>query len=384
MRKKIAFAGGGTAGHVIPNLALIEELEDKYDIIYIGSNSQMEKNLIEPLGIKYYSVSTGKLRRYFDIKNVTDAVNVLRGIRESQKILKEEKPDLLFSKGGFAAVPVVLAARNLKIPIISHESDMTPGLANKISIPYSRRIACNFEATLKFLPKHKAFVSGCPIRKFLYEGNSENCLKKYNLEKRKTIFILGGSSGSSFINRQIRKNLEYLLPTYNVIHQCGYKHTIDLDNIELSDKKLLKNYVQLEYIDAKELADIYSFCDIVISRSGANAIFELLGLKKPMLLIPLSKRASRGDQILNAEVFENKGFASVLQEDEIIEDSDNKKFEIANIYNEDEISLARKNNILLKKIDETFARADDYINHMSETRLKDSKQIIIEEIEKII
>ncbi len=384
MRKKIAFAGGGTAGHVIPNLALIEELQNDFDIIYIGSNSQMEINLIQPLGIKYYGVSTGKLRRYFDVHNITDAVNVLMGIRQSTKILREEKPDLLFSKGGFAAVPVVIAARNLKIPIISHESDMTPGLANKVSIPYSKKIACNFEETLQYLPKHKAFVSGTPIRKHLFEGDKKRCLEKYNLEDRKTIFVLGGSSGSLYINRLIGKNLEYLLPKYNIIHQCGFKHKLDVEKVELSDRSLLKNYVSLGYIGAEDIADIYAASDLVISRSGANAIFELLCLKTPMLLIPLSKRASRGDQILNAEVFRKNGYASVLQEDEVIDDSENPKFEAENMYSETELSLAKKDNIFLKKVEEMMANSSKYIECMQNAKIRDSKNIIIEEIKKLI
>lgn len=384
MRKKIAFAGGGTAGHVIPNLALIEELQNDFDIVYIGSNSQMETNLIEPLGIKYYGISTGKLRRYFDVRNVTDAVNVLVGIRQATKILKDEKPDILFSKGGFAAVPVVLAARNLKIPIISHESDMTPGLANRIAIPHSKRIACNFESTLQYLPKNKGFVSGLPIRKYLFDGDKKRCLEKYNLQDKKTIFILGGSSGSVYINRLVAKNLNYLLNDYNVIHQCGFNHKIDTNKIEISDEALLKNYVVLDYINASDMADIYALSDLVISRSGASAIFELLCLKKPMLLIPLSRRASRGDQILNAKDFCSKGYANMLSEEDVAEDSENVKFETENMYNENELSMAREGNIFLKKINETIQNSSEYIKNMESANIRNSKDIIIEEIKKLL
>ena len=172
MSKKIVLTGGGTAGHVTPNIALLPHLKDKgYEISYIGSYEGIEKRLITDYEIPYYGISTGKLRRYFDPKNFTDPFRVIKGFAEAKKILKEIKPDVVFSKGGFVSVPVVRAAAALKIPCIIHESDMTPGLANKLCIPVAKKVCCNFPETLEHLPEEKAVLTGSPIREELAKGN---------------------------------------------------------------------------------------------------------------------------------------------------------------------------------------------------------------------
>ncbi len=309
--KRIVLTGGGTAGHVTPNIALIPRLKElQYDIHYIGSYDGIEKKLIEEMGIPYYGISSGKLRRYFDVKNFTDPFKVLKGFGEARHILAELKPDVLFSKGGFVTVPVVLAAKRLHIPAIIHESDLTPGLANKICIPAASKICCNFPETLSHLPADKAVLTGSPIRQELLEGNRLAALDFCHFTANKpVILVMGGSLGSAAINDTIRGVLPELLKSYQVIHLCG-KGKLDekLNNTA--------GYVQFEYIK-KELRDLFALADIVISRAGANAICELLALHKPNILIPLSAKASRGDQILNARSFEAQGFSIVLEEEEI-------------------------------------------------------------------
>ena len=307
--KKIVMTGGGTAGHVTPNIALFPRLKELgYEIHYIGSYTGIEKSLIEAQGIPYYGISSGKLRRYFDPKNFSDPAKVVKGYFQAKKLLKKIKPDIVFSKGGFVSVPVVLAAKHSHIPAIIHESDLTPGLANKLAIPSASKVCCNFPETLKHLPEGKAVLSGSPIRAELLNGSREKALTFTGLDGSKPVLlIVGGSTGSKFINETVRRLLPNLMKTYDIIHLCG-KGNID-PTLNHCD-----GYRQYEYIN-QELPDLLSLAEIVISRAGANAICELLALKKPNILIPLSAAASRGDQILNAQSFEKQGFSYVLDED---------------------------------------------------------------------
>ena len=311
MMKRIILTGGGTAGHVTPNIALFPGLQDMgYEIHYIGSYDGIEKKLLEEFPVSYYGISSGKLRRYFDPKNFTDPFKVIKGYTEALKLLKEIKPHILFSKGGFVSVPVVFAARKYKIPVIIHESDMTPGLANKLSIPFASNVCCNFPETMDYLPKEKAILTGSPIRKELLSGNKLRALNFCGFTANKpVVMIIGGSLGSVIVNESIRSILPELLKTFQVIHLCG-KGKIDttLNN--------LPGYIQFEYIK-KELSDLFALSDLVISRAGANAICELLALGKPNILIPLSANASRGDQILNARSFEKQGFSKVIEEENL-------------------------------------------------------------------
>lgn len=306
--KKIVLTGGGTAGHVTPNIALIPTLKEKgYDITYIGSYNGIEKKLIEDIGIPYYGIATGKFRRYFDLKNFTDIFNVFKGYREAGRILKDIDPDVIFSKGGFVAVPVVRAAARLSIPCVIHESDMTPGLANKICIPVAKKICCNFPETLENMPKGKAEFTGSPIRAELKKGSREEGLKYTGLNGNKPILmIIGGSQGAKSVNETVRESLPKLKEVFDIVHLCGKDK---VDNMMLG----IDGYKQYEYIN-EELKDIFAMADIVISRAGANAICEILELRKPNVLIPLSA-GSRGDQVLNAESFEASGFSEVIRED---------------------------------------------------------------------
>lgn len=313
--KKIVLTGGGTAGHVTPNLALLPSLKERgYEIHYIGSYNGIERKLIEGAGIPYDGISSGKLRRYFDLKNFSDPFRVLKGCAEAMRLIRKYRPDVVFSKGGFVAVPVVLAARHYKIPTIIHESDMTPGLANKICIPSAVRVCCNFPETLNYLPKEKAVLTGSPIRKELLEGDRLTGLNYSGLSaSRPILLVIGGSLGAVAINNQIRKILPRLLKSFQVIHICG-KGNLDESLIHTD------GYVQYEYVDAP-LKHLFAAADLIISRAGANSICEILALRKPNLLIPLSASASRGDQILNAKSFGKQGFSSVLEEENLTDDT---------------------------------------------------------------
>ncbi|GAA0724438.1 undecaprenyldiphospho-muramoylpentapeptide beta-N-acetylglucosaminyltransferase [Clostridium malenominatum] len=310
-KKKIILTGGGTAGHVTPNLALIPKLKDLgYEVEYIGTKEGIEKNLVLGENIRYHEISSGKLRRYFDIKNFTDPIKVIKGIWQAKNIIKKIKPNVVFSKGGFVAVPVVIGAYLNKIPVIAHESDITPGLANKLSMPYCSKICVTFPESLKNLKGDKGVLTGTPIREELFKGKKSEAIKICEFKEDKPILlIIGGSLGSKVINDSIREILDELLLRYNIIHICGK------GNLE---KALVRKegYKQFEYVK-EELAHFMQGADLVISRAGANVIFELLALKKPNILIPLSKKSSRGDQILNAASFKKSGYSVVIEEEKL-------------------------------------------------------------------
>lgn len=308
--KKIVLTGGGTAGHVTPNIALLPSLREAgYEIQYIGSLSGIEKKLMEDRGIPYFGIETGKLRRYFDPKNFSDPFRVIRGYNEARKFLKEYKPDVLFSKGGYVSVPVVRAAASLHIPCIIHESDMTPGLANKICIPAAKKVCCNFPETLEKLPPDKAVLTGTPIRDELLHGSRSKGLEICGFDGAKPVLlVIGGSLGASSVNQTIRDNLDALLAHFDIIHICGKDK---VDNLKLT----IPGYKQFEFVK-EELCHLFAAADIVVSRAGANAICELLALHKPAILVPLPATSSRGDQILNAASFEKQGYSMVVQDDE--------------------------------------------------------------------
>ncbi len=351
--KRIILTGGGTAGHVTPNIALLPRLRElNYDIQYIGSYTGMEKDLIEQEGIPYHGISTGKLRRYFSLQNFTDPFRVIKGLGEARSLVKLLKPDVIFSKGGFVAVPVALAGKSLKVPVIIHESDMTPGLANRISFSAATKICCNFPETLEKLPADKAVLTGQPIRQELLSGDKYKALEFTHLSPDKpTIMVTGGSLGAVAVNEAVRAILPELLKTYQVVHLCGKGK---------ADESLngLEGYVQYEYI-SEEMKDLFALADIVISRAGANAICELLALHKPNLLIPLSANASRGDQILNARSFEKQGYSVVLEEEEIT------------------------NEVLLDTVNKLYDERETYIETMKNSPQQNSIDTIIDLIQDV-
>jgi len=307
--KKIVLTGGGTAGHVTPNIALIPRLQSLgWDVEYIGTSDGIEQRLITEINIPFHGISSGKLRRYFDLQNFIDPFKIIKGVFDAYFTLGKIKPDLVFSKGGFVTVPVILGAWLQHIPIIIHESDITPGLANKISIPFATKICLSFPETLKYIPT--ANFTGLPIRAEILEGDAERGRKFCSFNQDSPVLlVIGGSTGSAKINLAARKILDQLTTKFQVIHGCG-KGNIDPNFNDYP------NYKQVEYLGV-ELADILAIADVVISRSGANSIFEFLALKKPHLLIPLSKSASRGDQILNAQSFAQMGYSMVLAEEDL-------------------------------------------------------------------
>ncbi len=308
--KRIVLTGGGTAGHVTPNIALIPSLKEAgFDIHYIGSYEGMEKSLIGDCSIPYHGIATGKLRRYFSLKNFTDPFRVLKGFSEANRIIKELKPSIVFSKGGFVSVPVVWAAKKNHVPVIIHESDMTPGLANKLSFSAAAKICCNFPETVGTLPKEKAVLTGSPIRAELMQGDASAAAKICGFEdpQKPVIMVVGGSLGAASVNNIIRKILPRLTEKFNVLHLCG-KGKLDESLVGT------RGYFQMEYA-RDEMKDLFAYSEIVVSRAGANAICEILALHKPNLLIPLPASASRGDQLLNAESFRKQGFSLVLDED---------------------------------------------------------------------
>ena len=350
--KRIVFTGGGTAGHVTPNIALFPKLKElNYDIHYIGSYEGIEKKLMEDYHIPYYGISTGKLRRYFDPKNFSDPFRVIKGFAEAKKILKTLKPDIVFSKGGFVSVPVIRAAASLKIPCIIHESDMTPGLANKLCIPVANKVCCNFPETLQNLPADKAVLTGSPIREELSRGNKYHALDLCGFTSGKPIIlVIGGSLGAAGVNSLVRDALPKLLDDFQIVHVCGKDK---VDNLLLNTQ----GYKQFEYVK-EDLKDLFALADIVISRAGANAICELLALRKPSLLIPLPASCSRGDQILNAKSFESQGFAMVADEDDLTPYT------------------------LVEKVHELYFTRQSFIDAMQNSNQRNSIATIVDLIEK--
>ena len=351
--KRIVLTGGGTAGHVTPNIALLPKLkEEGYDVHYIGSYEGIERKLIEEYDIPYYGISSGKLRRYFDPKNFSDPFKVIKGYTEASSLIKKLKPDVVFSKGGFVSVPVVLAAKRRGVPSIIHESDMTPGLANKICIPCAKKVCTNFPETLKNIPGNKAVLTGSPIRQELFEGNKEKGLKFCGFDNKKPVLlIIGGSLGSQVVNEAVRSILPQLLEQFQIVHLCG-KDKVD------NSLNGTKGYVQFEYIK-QELTDLFAASDLIISRAGANAICEILALRKPNILIPLSAAASRGDQILNANSFKKQGFSFVLPEEKL------------------------NSKTLMKAVKDVYEHKNDYVTAMEKSPLNDAIETIMQLIKEV-
>ena len=319
----------------------------------MGSYDGIEKRLIGDFDVPYVGVSTGKFRRYLDPKNLTDPFRVIKGFSEARKFLKTYQPDVVFSKGGFVSVPVVRAAASLGIPCIIHESDMTPGLANKLCIPVAKKVCCNFPETIKLLPADKAVLTGSPIRAELSRGNKLAGLDMCGFSANDpVIMVIGGSLGAANVNKIVREALPRLLTDFQVVHLCGKGK---VDNLLLNTPR----YKQFEYIKT-ELKDIFAMADLVISRAGANAICELLALKKPNILIPLPASSSRGDQLLNAQSFEAQGFSIVLNEDDLTPE------------------------LLADKVHELYFTRQTYHDAMSKSGQMDSVQTIMNLIREAI
>ena len=306
MSKKIVLTGGGTMGHVTPNLALLPHLLEKgYEVHYIGTEKGVEADKLTAIeGIHYHAVKSGKLRRYFDWKNFTDPFRVIAGAFQSAALMGRIKPDVCFSKGGFVAVPVVFGAWLHRIPVVCHESDLTPGLANKLCTPFAKKVATTFPECAAALGD-KAECVGTPLRPELFAGDKQKGLKLLGFTGEKPVLMMmGGSLGAQAVNKALREALPELLPTFDVVHICG-KGNLD------AALEGTAGYTQLEFVSA-ELPDIFACADLVLSRAGSNALMEFQALARPLLLVPYPKGASRGDQILNAQSLEKRGLCRVL------------------------------------------------------------------------
>lgn len=328
--KNIVLTGGGTAGHVYPALAVRECLGDEYNVHFIGGKG-MEKDIVEKeKDIKYYQIDAVKLQRKLTLSNLLIPFKLLKAINQAKKILKEIKPCAIFSKGGFVAVPVVIAGKSLKIPIVSHESDLSLGLANKIILKFCTYMATAFELTSK--QNEKCVFTGQPIRQKVLNGNKKHLEFYCKLDKSKpNLLVIGGSTGAKFINDKIWANLDKLTKFYNIIHITGKQN---------KQEHVHKNYFEIKYAD--NIGDYLDLADIILSRAGSGAINEFLALKKPMLLIPLSKKCSRGDQIENAKLFAKLGYCDMLLEEDY--DDNLFKIKLSNLYKDKEYYVKNMNN----------------------------------------
>lgn len=342
--KKILFTGGGSAGHVTLNLSMIPLFQkDGFEIVYIGSIDGIEKELVSKIdGVKYIAIQTGKLRRYFSWKNFIDMTKIPLGIIQAYLIVRKEKPSLIFSKGGFVSFPVVLAGWLNKITVLMHESDITPGLANKMSLPFVSKLFTTFEETGKYIKDSKKVEYVGPVVSDRFKsGDKQKAISEFSLDNNKpTILFMGGSLGAKSINDALRENLEILLQKYQIIHICGKGQV---------DETIQKNgYKQFEYIN-KELPDIMDLAEIVVSRAGSNSIFEFLSIQKPMILIPLSGNSSRGEQALNAGVFQKNGYCEIIKDESL---SESKNF--------------------IDTINKVYEKREEYKNNMLKTQMKTS------------
>lgn len=347
---KVVLTGGGTAGHVMGNLAILPGLRERgYDIAYIGSEQGIERELILKKQLPYYPISSGKLRRYPSWENFKDVFRVLKGIGDAKAALKAIQPDLIFSKGGYVTVPVAIAAGQLKIPFIGHESDITPGLANKLASRYARKMLVTFPETRSAFGD-KGIVVGSPVRHELYEGSPDHAYEFLGFREGKPLLlIMGGSMGAMVINRAVWESLDELLARYQIVHLVGNEHI----NRDIPERP---GYRQYGYVGA-EMKHLLTAADYIVSRAGSNSIFEFLALKKPHLLIPLDYDQSRGDQVLNAESFERAGYSLVLRE----KDLDGKVF--------------------LNRLGELEERAPELIANMEQAELGEGVASILEIID---
>lgn len=345
--RRIIFTGGGTAGHVTPNLALIERLAaDGWDIAYVGSKQGIERQIVAELDIPYFAISTGKLRRYFDWRNFVDPVRILWGFLQSLSVCLRYRPDVVFSKGGFVAVPLVVAAWLCRVTVIAHESDMTPGLANRLCYPFAAKICVNFPQTAKYLPAAKVLVTGSPVRQALLNGDAAAGRRALGLtDDKPVLLVFGGSLGAATINNAVRAILGPLTNRFQVVHIVG------AGNLDPAlDAK--PGYVQREYV-GREFGDLLAAASLVVSRAGANSLYELLVTRKPHILIPLPLSASRGDQIVNAREFERAGMSLVIAEEQLT------------------------GTALLATIDDVMPRLDEIRVKLGEFEIKDSVDIIV-------
>ena len=351
--KKIILTGGGSAGHVTPNLALVPYLRDAgYEVHYVGGKTGLERELVESAGLLFHPISTGKLRRgkFWRPQNVTDMFKAVAGIGDSLKVIKRVGPDVIFSKGGFVGLPVAAAAWFKRVPLILHESDLTSGLANRMGIGFAKAVCVSFPETMANLPARKAFLTGNPIRRELLEGNAALGREFCGFTVRKpTVLFTGGSQGAEKINTTLAAALPKLLPSFNIIHLCGRG--------KMDEGLKQPGYAVFEYIN-EEMRHVLNAADVIVSRAGSNSLNEFLALRKPSLLIPLS-RATRGDQIENAKSFVRQGFSMMLEEGGLTPET------------------------LTESLTELYRRRDEFSANMAKSPLTNAAEEVMKVIKKI-
>ncbi len=351
--KKIVLTGGGTLGHVTPHLSLIPHLKEAgYEIHYIGTEKGMEAEKIRSIpGVTYHAVLSGKLRRYFSWQNFVDPFKVIAGAFQSARLMGKLRPDVVFSKGGFVAVPVVFGAWLHRVPVVCHESDLTPGLANRLCAPFARKIATTFPECSQALGP-KAEMTGTPLRPELFRGSRARGLSLLGFDgSRPILLMMGGSSGAQAVNRALREALPRLTDQFDVAHICG-KGNLD------EGLQGARGYRQLEFLDA-DLPDALACADLVLSRAGSNALCEFQALCKPMLLVPYPKGASRGDQILNAQSLQRRGLAHVLLQEDMTADT------------------------LVRALEETWADQEQLVSALHAAPPADGTRRVLEMIEEV-
>ncbi|WBW98734.1 undecaprenyldiphospho-muramoylpentapeptide beta-N-acetylglucosaminyltransferase [Oceanirhabdus sp. W0125-5] len=350
--KKIILTGGGTSGHVNPNIALIPELKKlNYEVHYVGTEEGIEKRLINEVDIPFHCISTGKLRRYFSFENFTDGFKIISGLFQSIHAIRKIKPNLLFSKGSYVSFPVVLACWILRVPVIIHDSDMSIGVANRLAFPFAKKICYSFPEVAGYIPKAKRVFTGVPIRESIKRGSADKGFEICKFSKEKpVILVMGGSSGSRIINSAIRDNLTILLEKYQICHLCG-KNKLDKNFLNID------GYVQFEYV-GEELAHFYKMAEVIVTRAGATVANELLVLNKPSLLIPMEARFTRDDQILNAQSLKKNGYSEVLFEKDL------------------------SNERLCKEIDNLYTYRERYIRNIKSRNTIDAVKVVIDLIEE--
>jgi UDP-N-acetylglucosamine--N-acetylmuramyl-(pentapeptide) pyrophosphoryl-undecaprenol N-acetylglucosamine transferase len=355
---RVLFTGGGTAGHVTPNIALLEAATGKnWEVAYVGSAAGIEREMISALGVPYYPVASGKLRRYFSWQNFIEPFFILWGVLQSVVLCLHWRPDAVFSKGGFVSVPLVLAAWLLRVPVTSHESDVTPGLATRLTYPFCRKICVTFEATVPFLPKGKVNVTGTPVRRSLVAGDAAHGLEFLGFSGEKPVLLVfGGSLGAATINNQARRVLPVLVQDFDVVHVVGN------GNLDSSIEE--PGYVQKEFI-GEQFGHVLAASAVVVSRAGANSLYELLMARKPHLLIPLGKAASRGDQLDNARVFADLGFSRVLYEEALTGDD-------------------KSDDVFVESVKDVLVHSEEITARLQSFEIKDSVNLIIELIQESV
>ncbi|MBN1617608.1 MAG: undecaprenyldiphospho-muramoylpentapeptide beta-N-acetylglucosaminyltransferase [Spirochaetales bacterium] len=317
--RSIVFTGGGTGGHIFPGLAVIEQLDRReHQIRWIGSSSGIDRSLVESADISFYGIPSGKLRRYASLKNFFDLFKIVAGFFCSLVLLIRFRPDVLFSKGGFVSVPPCFASRLLGIPVITHECDFSPGLATRLNARIASKILVSYPETARFFSettRARITVTGNPVRSAFYSGDPDagRAFLSFTDNSLPIIFFQGGSLGAVQINDLVFESLPLLLPTCNIVHQTGQSTVSGAP--PCTDPLVAQRYRPFPFIRG-EMADVLAASYIVVSRSGANTIWECAAAGKPMILVPLEKGSSRGDQVENASYFQERGAACVLSGDQ--------------------------------------------------------------------